>query len=67
MRAELSREEKLNVLTHGAMAAAFIIWMCIGVPQTWAAQGTVAGVGHGVCAVSRHAGGIGRKGCPAHL
>lgn len=78
MRAELSREEKLNVLTHGVMAAAFIIWMCIGVPQTWAAQGTVAGVGiliffvhdlhvHGVCAVSRHAGGIGRKGCPAHL
>ena len=63
MRAELSREEKLNVLTHGVMAAAFIIWMCIGVPQTWAAQGTVAGV----CAVSRHAGGIGRKGCPAHL
>ena len=45
MRAELSREEKLNVLTHGVMAAAFIIWMCIGVPQTWAAQGTVAGVG----------------------
>ena len=45
MRAELSREEKLNVLTHGVMAAAFIIWMCIGVPQTWAAQGTVAGIG----------------------
>ena len=45
MRAELSREEKLNVLTHGVMAAAFIVWMCIGVPQTWAAQGTVAGVG----------------------
>lgn len=79
MRAELSREEKLNVLTHGVMAAAFIIWMCIGVPQTWAAQGTVGRRRHpdllfvhdlhvhGVCAVSRHAGGIGRKGCPAHL
>ena len=45
MKTELSREEKLNVLTHGIMAAAFALWMCIGVPQTWAAHGMVAGIG----------------------
>ena len=45
MRAELSYEEKLNVLTHGIMAAAFLVWMCIGVPQTWEAHGMVAGSG----------------------
>ena len=35
MRAELSREEKLNVLTHGVMAAAFIIWMSFSVSSLY--------------------------------